>query len=151
MWCAPAIASWLCEGCVTLRHMQCFKRKVLSAPVPGLLAVRLMKLDGNQGRITIKTCTKCTCSHIFSFFPLSLPILSVSPEPFFCPNSFISMAGRIPFNFMKKGCFRLTTRICLRWQLGIIWSRIKAGVRYTEAGCSDIMDWKLSTNTNSDN
>ena len=49
---------------VTSRYTHRFKTKALSAPVPCLLAAQLIKLHGyNQGRITVKTCTKCTCSH----------------------------------------------------------------------------------------
>lgn len=56
---------------VTLRAL--LQTKVLSAPVPGLLTVQLMKLHGyaSRGGITIKICAKHTCSHIKCFITVT--------------------------------------------------------------------------------
>ena len=69
IWHALAIASWPCN--VTLHAL--LQTKVSSAPVPGILAVQLMKLHGyaSRGRITIKICAKCTCSHIKCFIAVT--------------------------------------------------------------------------------
>ena len=64
------LAVWrLCN--VTLRAL--LQTKVLSAPVPGLLTVQLMKLHGyaSRGGITIKICAKRTCSHIKCFITVT--------------------------------------------------------------------------------
>ena len=57
-----------CEGRVMSRCSPCFKSKASSAPVPILLAIglQLIKLHGydNRGGITVKTCTKRTCSQM---------------------------------------------------------------------------------------
>ena len=47
------------------------------APVPGLLAVQLMKLYGydNRGGNNVKTCTKRTCSHSSSSLLLLLLVV----------------------------------------------------------------------------
>ena len=49
-------------------YMQLFKTKALSAPVPSLLAVQLMKLHGydNWGGINVKTCTKVVKAHLLT-------------------------------------------------------------------------------------